>query len=603
MNLFSLLKEIKKHLPPKRKKQLVLLLLSMCLAAVIEAGTLGLIAIYASTVNDAAAIFHSQRATAILRYFGAYAPTTTKEFFIILSIAVVLAIGIKNVLNTGLQYVIAKFSTLVSGFLGEKLVRGLLLMPYEWHLRQNSSDLVTTFAWRDQVANIILSCLQFSVDFILICFLFFGLLFVNPIVTAGLILFIGGPAFFIFSKTRPRIDKHAVMIKETSILLNRQATQIVHGIKDIKMISSDNLMSKLSVRLHSLANTLGLQALFLKMPHNMIEFIGFFMLCGTILFLNMFAEISSIEITGIAALLAVTAWRVLPAIVRIIANLSTIRANLPIATRVLKYVSLFEENPYVNLTGVNNKQPFRFNELISIQDVSFAYEGATIESLSGVNLDIKKGESIGIIGTSGAGKSTLADILIGFLKPVSGEICIDDKKIEESGNLNWMRQIGYVAQSPYICDDTLLSNIALEQGPEFADRDFVLECCKMANIDDFLDQLPGGIDTQIGERGVLLSGGQRQRVAIARALYRKPSFIVFDEATSALDTRSEKEIQKTMQNLHGKMTMVIIAHRLTTIKHCDRLVWLEKGKMKMVGKPESILPYYMDSLGDDDTPV
>ncbi|MFH1983021.1 MAG: ABC transporter ATP-binding protein [Pseudomonadota bacterium] len=596
MNLYTLLCEIKKHLPRKRKKQLVFLLMCMCLGALVESGTLGLIAIYASAVNDTETIYHSQRATVVFRYFGQYAPATPKAFFIMLSIVVVLAIGIKNALSTGLQYLIAKFATLVSGFFGEKLVRGLLLMPYEWHLRQNSSDLVTTFAWRDQVANIMLNCLQFSIDFILICFLFFGLLFINPIVTTGLILLVGGPAFLIFRETRPRIDRQAVTIKETSILLNRQATQIVHGIKDIKMIAPDNLMANLSTRLYALANTQGMQALFLKMPHNMIEFIGFFMLCGTILLLNLYAEISTIEITGIAALLAVTAWRVLPAIVRIIANLSVIRANLPVASRVLKFVTLFEENTSSQIAENTGGVPPCIEQTISVRGVFFSYEGATVESLSDINLDINKGESIGIIGTSGAGKSTLADILIGFLKPVRGTIWIDGNKLGENKSVNWMRNIGYVAQTPYICDDSLLANIALEQGAELANREFAMECCKMANIDDFLGQLADGIDTQIGERGVLLSGGQRQRVAIARALYRRPSFIVFDEATSALDTKSENEIQKTILQLHGKMTMVLIAHRLSTVEYCDRVVWLEKGSVKMVGKPEAVLPRYVDSM-------
>ncbi len=208
------------------------------------------------------------------------------------------------------------------------------------------------------------------------------------------------------------------------------------------------------------------------------------------------------------------------------------------------------------------------------------------------NFDIQKGKTVGIIGTSGAGKSTLVDLLIGLLKPVTGSILIDGRPLTRDLLPQWLDITGYVPQSPYIYDGTLAENIAFGMEKSEIDRDRVFKCCTMASMDDFIHDLPDSIDSFIGERGVKLLGGQQQRVAIARALYKQPEVMIFDEATSSLDTKSEKAIQKTIYSFKGKQTLIIIAHRLSTVEDCDKLIWLEKGRVKMTGRPEEILKAY-----------
>jgi len=227
--------------------------------------------------------------------------------------------------------------------------------------------------------------------------------------------------------------------------------------------------------------------------------------------------------------------------------------------------------------------------------VSFRYAGVDSDSLSRIDMNILKGQVVGVIGHSGAGKSTLINVLSGLLTPHSGSIYVDSREVQGDALSRWqVGMIGYVPQSPYICDGTLAENVAFGLSGDEIDSDQVVECCRMAAI-DFLDDLPQGIATPIGERGVRLSGGQQQRVAIARALYKKPEIIIFDEATSSLDTKSEKAIQETVYSLRGSVTLIVVAHRLSTVADCDEVYWIDKGKVRMAGSAADVLAEYKES--------
>ena len=213
-----------------------------------------------------------------------------------------------------------------------------------------------------------------------------------------------------------------------------------------------------------------------------------------------------------------------------------------------------------------------------------------------ISLRIPKGSMIGLIGPSGAGKSTIVSLLTGLYKPSSGKIRVDGQELDDSLRAGWMRSIGYVPQSPFLLNGSLAENIAFSQWGQKIDRQRVEECCRMAAM-DFVEDLENGIDTIIGERGVRLSGGQLQRVSIARALYGRPQLIIFDEATSALDSATEQAVQKTIESLREYATVVIIAHRLTTVEKCDCLYWLEKGTIEMEGNSQIILTQYKVNVG------
>jgi ABC-type multidrug transport system fused ATPase/permease subunit len=213
-----------------------------------------------------------------------------------------------------------------------------------------------------------------------------------------------------------------------------------------------------------------------------------------------------------------------------------------------------------------------------LRNVSYTYPKASIPALSDISLTINKGESIGLVGTSGAGKSTLVDLILGLIKPSSGGIFVDNVDLNQ-GMRSWQNLIGYVQQSIFLTDDTLRKNIAFGLKDHEIDESLIRQAIKAAQLDIFVEQLPDGAETFVGERGIRLSGGQRQRIGIARALYSNPPVLVFDEATSALDNFTEAEVMESIKGLKGSRTMIIIAHRLSTIEHCDKVFKLEGGQL------------------------
>lgn len=274
---------------------------------------------------------------------------------------------------------------------------------------------------------------------------------------------------------------------------------------------------------------------------------------------------------------AVGAFRMLPALGGITSGVNTITSDVPYLNETYKTIcvvremeskSKYEEQHEGRRTASRLTQKPEWNECLQLQNVSFAYPEGNGNVLENVNLTIKKGESIGLIGVSGAGKTTLADIILGLLKPSNGKILLDGMDIESMGG-DWNQIIGYVPQSLYILDDTIRKNVAFGVKEELIEDELVWKALKMAQLDQFVERQPNGLNTTVGEWGIRFSGGQRQRLAIARALYRNPEILVLDEATAALDNNTEKEVMEAIESIQGYKTLIIVAHRLSTVKKCD----------------------------------
>ena len=224
-----------------------------------------------------------------------------------------------------------------------------------------------------------------------------------------------------------------------------------------------------------------------------------------------------------------------------------------------------------------------FRDALVLDGVSFAYEGAAAAALEKIDLAIPCGSAVGIVGNSGAGKSTLVDIMLGLLTPTSGHVLVDGDDIASHPRA-WQRLVGYVPQTIFLCDDSIRANVAYGVDPAQIDEAAVLRAIAAAQLDQFVADLPAGLDTPVGERGVRLSGGQRQRIGIARALYRDPQVLVLDEATSALDTETERDVMQAVEALHGAKTLIIVAHRMSTVAKCDLLYRLDRGRVVQSGK-------------------
>jgi ATP-binding cassette subfamily C protein len=269
-------------------------------------------------------------------------------------------------------------------------------------------------------------------------------------------------------------------------------------------------------------------------------------------------------------------FRLMPGLNRIVMQLNTFKSIIPCIDKVYEeYHCLDGKDNYVDCPA------FSFNHQISLRDVEFQYESAEKVALTQVNLDIHKGECIGIIGETGSGKSTLSDLILGLLKPQKGTIRVDDQYPVNA--YQWHAMIGYVPQAIYLTDDTIAANIAFGESPQAMDAQQLQQAIQGAQLAPFIQSLPQGLNTIVGERGVQLSGGERQRIAIARALYRQPQVIIFDEATSALDNDTENRLMQTIADLqHRQLTIIMIAHRLSTLKNCNRIIVMKKGHIDRV---------------------
>jgi ABC-type multidrug transport system fused ATPase/permease subunit len=276
-------------------------------------------------------------------------------------------------------------------------------------------------------------------------------------------------------------------------------------------------------------------------------------------------------------------------------TITSIRSYLPYLHKVAELINL-ERSLEAELLPLDTEpEPLSFRHEVTLNNISFRYSNVSAEAVNGLSMNIKAGKTVGLVGLSGAGKTTLVNLLTGLIPPQSGQILVDGVLINRDNSRSWLKRIGFVAQAPYILDASLAENVALSCWGEEIDRNRVLECCRMAAL-DFVDELEHGIDTILGDRGTRLSGGQAQRVAIARALYSEPDLIILDEATSSLDMKNEKIIHETILSLRNHVTMIIIAHRLTTVESCDSIIWMEKGQVHMVGSAEEVLPEYRATL-------
>lgn len=594
-NIYQTFLAIFSRLPMQRKKQFFVLLFAMLLSAALEILTIGCIALFVSSVSDPDAVLKSKYVMTVKEFLNAEFLSHQKGLIVTLSIFVMFLVILKNIVLANITFWSIRFGGVVDAFFGEKLLRGFLHLPYEWHLYRNSADLILAVNWRYYLGTYFIgTMLQLLCNCFVVLFFFITLLMVEPVVSLLCIGMLGCSGLLIYKKIRTKLDKTASIRNGYEETVNREVTKAIHGVKDIKVFGRENFFVRNYVKdIYDLARHLGLLQFFTGAPAWILEIVGFFMITTSISMMLFFMHLPQAKITGIVALLVMTAWRVLPATNRILSSFTSLRNSQPYVQKVFRYLDEMDES-IGKIIPLEQKKAsdISFNKELRIENIYFAYNKSKKYVLQDVNFVIKKGQTVGIIGISGAGKSTLVDILIGMLHPTQGRVLIDTVCLDQNLQNIWTKMIGYVSQSPYIYDGTLKENVAFGINEGRIDRDRVFECCSMAAM-DFLDDLSMGIDTPIGERGVRLSGGQRQRVAIARALYHRPQVMIFDEATSALDTKNEKEIQKTIYTFKGKLTLIIVAHRLSTLEDCDVLIWIDKGKIKQIDTPAKILSSYL----------
>lgn len=389
----------------------------------------------------------------------------------------------------------------------------------------------------------------------------FGIAAVIALVTAKWVM----PLFYRWGKT----SQEAGMMSWQNLL------QFFHAFKEIILLGKRREFID-CYRRHSRvqARVRAVQGFANLMPRVIIEmlFVGLFVV--TICFLSYTGQ-APVSMMGTLGIYLYAGFRLMPGLNRIINQLSLFKSVIPSINRVYEeYTTVSCPESYADIPD------FTFDSHIDVRNVGFRYKNVGIDTLKGVDFRIEKGERIGIVGETGSGKSTLVDVILGLLKPYEGHVRIDGKY--PASCRQWHARIGYVSQAIYLTDDTIEANVALGVPPEDVDRDRLEEVMSAAQLDRLLDKLPEREKTVVGERGMRLSGGERQRIAIARAIYHRPDVLIFDEATSALDHDTEARVMDTMYDVAQGKTVIMIAHRLSTLSRCDRIIALENGRLKSV---------------------
>ncbi|UZP66754.1 ABC transporter ATP-binding protein/permease [Desulfovibrio mangrovi] len=581
-------------IPAAWRRRLVLITLGILLSSIVETGAVAVIALFISSINDPAIVLGSPYFNAIRDFIPPQILASDKNFIIALGLFASFLMLAKNGVAGSVTYAYSRLAAKIDAHFGGLLLQNYLGHDYEWHVGRHSADLVTAGSWRKNVIMVWYMGMLALNDIVLVSMMGLVLLITAPLVSIGSIIPLGLIGMFIYRALRPRIDRHAKTCARFEMEINKRISNIAQGIKEIIISSNQPYFFDLYQKdVECASRSQSKVHLLSRIPSWAFETAGFITLCGVILVSITFSnESSPAAITGPVALLAVVAWRSIPAFNRIVNSLSSVRDYLPRAEAVINAINDMPAQPQ----DKSAVQPLAFEQGIAVRNVTFNYADAEKKALSDVSMTIRTGETVGLVGRSGSGKSTLADLIIGLLTPTGGDIAIDDSPLDAAHLHRWRANVGYVGQAPFFTDGTITENVAFGIPEAEVDRDKVARCCTMAALETLIAQLPEGYDQPLGERAAKLSGGQRQRIAIARALYRSPRLLVLDEATSALDQQSENAIQRTVRNLAGSLTMLIIAHRLTTVEHCDRIVWLEDGKIIMDGTPDEVLPHYRASL-------
>ena len=595
--LFANFKRIYAFLPAHLQRSIWLLFILMVLLALTELASIMALTGFFSILNAPEHITASGPVQKLLKVCPALSDLFTEPRRLILwaCLLPIGFIGLKNILSALVAWRSAMLGERVAAHVGSSIMQRFLYMPYSWHLSAQNSQALTAMQRRFSLGQMLLQLLQAYSNMITVVLLFGGLTFYAPGVTLSALAFMLCIAALTYSLLRKRIDRSAATVATVQQEENKATMTAISGIREL-IIYQQQAAFLQAIREQVRAGMqprsfLGISS---AVPTWTLESGGFCLIWLCIYMLTHFQNADLATITTTVALLALTAWRVLPSLNRVVGAIVGIRGSQAAALPCLEYCESLSAAPVAEV--IQPDPDFRIEKEIVFENVSYRYPGAKENALSNINCRIPVGSTIGLVGRSGAGKSTFINILSCLLEPTEGRLLVDGKPMTAAQLAAYRQQIDYVPQSPYLLNGTVAQNVAFCDWGKAVDEERIRQACQEAAI-DFLGQDCSAIDRPISPSGSGLSGGQMQRVSIARALYTKPSLLIFDEATSALDQAAEAEVQQAMTRSKGKRTNVIAAHRLSTLEICDKVLWLESGRLKKNGKAQNIIALYSDFTG------
>lgn len=585
--LVALTRSAFRLLDRRERRQVVLLVSGLAFTGLIDALALASVMPVITVIVEPNLVERYE----VLNWLRNFLPgLTTGEFVIGAVSTAAFLLTLSTGLSLAMLWANNRFGAAIQTRLAHDIMLSAMRAPYVWYLTQNSAALVRFFhsditRWGRDFVQRIITMAQHLVGMVVPLAL---VLVVAP--GAGLLslVVVAAIGFLLTRLVQPRIRGASSASKQATDRLVVVANNALAGVKDIKLACQEEQFAhEFSNAFRYASRASASLGTWQVIPGSML------MLLGQLALLALGAALwarglSHGTIAGQIALIVLVTSRVVPAANRFFGLFSSMWNMLPWVDEVIR---MERELGKLNAQAQPPNAPAAPQgwTALALDDVAFTYPGKEQAAVSGISLEIRRGRSYGFVGMSGAGKSTLVDMIIGLYRPATGDIRLDGVSLYDLDMKSWQHQIGYVPQFPYMADDTLKANVALGIPRREVDEVRVRQCLDLADLTEFVDGLSQGLNTPVGDRGIRMSGGQRQRLAIARAFYQNPRILVLDEATSSLDTISEKEVQQAVAHLRGKVTLLVIAHRLATVRECDEIVYMEHGRVVACGTFEELL--------------
>jgi ATP-binding cassette subfamily C protein len=570
-------------LPPEQRRRWLLIPVLGLATGAVEAGAAAAVFGLIAVISDPQALTRSALGTWIaehLPYQGGSA--------VIVQLTLLVAVYhvVKNLLLAGAQHLRHRIVGESSAALACQMLYGYLLAPYPFHFRRDSAELIRNTTHNVNAVFVALSAVAgIGSEMLVGAGILAVLLAAAPVVTlvAGAVLAL--LVIGLLRATRQLARRAGGGEHELSREMLQTLQHALGAIKEIKALGREDFFYRAYAEQQQARLSLGHLGVTLEaLPPLIIETV---FVCGALLVVVLLTVSGSGGGTGLPllGLFAYAGFRIVPMANRIAWRLNQVRScEVPVQTLYDDYL-LVTHAAWAETDGVT---PVRLRDAIAVEDGTYTYPGAEAPALREVSLTVRRGESLGIVGPTGAGKSTLVDLIVGLLPPSEGRVCVDG--VDLAGRARaWRRHVGYVPQQIVLLDDTLRRNVALGIADADIDDARVAAALRVAQLDATVAGLPRGLDTSVGERGVRLAGGERQRVGIARALYHDPDVLVLDEATAALDTATEAAVADALRALRGEKTVLLIAHRLSTVRGCDRIAVIADGRLADCGTYDELL--------------
>lgn len=569
-NILPVLIDLWGHFSKKRKIQLIILLSLMFITSLTEVVSLGAILPFLSVLSNPDWLYNHHVGKFISKIFHL---TLAKQLIFLVTIFFISAIVVSALMRLLLLWTQTKVSYAIGSDLSYTVYNNILYQPYEELILKNSSDIISAIGKsKALVWTIIVPVLSIISSILMLLMILITIFFINTEVAVISIISFALFYFIIINISKKTINASSKIIDKESSLVIKALQEGMGGIRDIIIDGTHSTYSKIYLSADTPSRKAQANLSFIGIaPRYGIEAFG--MILISILAYNLTKNKDGlISVIPILGSLTLAAQRMMPLLQQIFTNWTTLKGGQETLKTVLEYLNIY----IPNFNKIKIKEKLKFNKSVQLKNINYRYNKNSSLVLKDINLTIVKGSKIGVMGTTGSGKSTLIDIIMGLLIPQSGEILIDDIKVNENNRRHWQKNIAHVPQSIFLTDGTISENIAFGIESENIDMKRVEISAENAQLKETINSMESGFNTIVGERGIRLSGGQRQRIGIARALYKNADIIIFDEATSALDNETEKEVMRSINSIGNNITIIIIAHRLSTLENCDQIIQLDE---------------------------